>query len=203
MAGSGLPRRVLLAMPPLLGVAACTGGREPPLTSPGTNFPALSYEYLTPIRLKVATVDVENQFVPSPGDLGRFSPAPPDAVLAQMGRTRLGAFGAEGRAAFVILDASLTRAGDSYFGNFAVELDVYTGADRAGFAQARVTRSRTIDPTTPRDAALYALTRDLMDGMNVEFEYQVRQSLRDWIATVPDATAPQIEQQELAPPPPS
>jgi hypothetical protein len=187
-------------LPPLLVLAAC-GGNEPPLTSPGASFAPLAYDYLTPIRLNVSAIEVEQRFVPQPDDLGRFSPTPPVEALQQMARGRLGAFGANGRAVFVIRNASLTRAGDSYFGDFGVELDLYTGGARAGFAEARVTRSRTIDRDTPRDAALYTLTKDLMDQMNVEFEYQVRRSLRDWIVAVPEAAPPPVEQQQLAPPP--
>ncbi len=198
-----LTRRAVLTLPPLLGLAACAGSAEAPLTSPGASFPPLSYDYLTPLRLNVASIDIEQRFVPPSGDLGRFAPTPPVEALEQMARGRLGAFGAEGRAVFVILDASLLREGESYYGNLAVELDLVVGGQRAGFAQARVTRSRTIDPTTPRDAALYTLTRDLMDQMNVEFEYQVRRTLHDWLVSVPDVQPPPVEQQELPPPPAS
>lgn len=195
-----LARRAVLTLPPWLVLASCSGGSEAPLTSPGVSFAPLVYDYLTPIRLNVATIDIEQRFAPQGGDLGRFSPAPPAEVLAQMAQTRLGAFGASGRAVFVILNASLTRADNSYLGDFAVELDLYMAGARVGFAEARVTRSRTIDPNTPRDAALYALTKDLMDQMNVEFEYQVRRSLRDWIIAIPEVPPPPVQEQELAPP---
>ena len=45
--------------------------------------------------------------------------------------------------------------------------------------------------------AAYDMLKDMMDAMNVEFEYQVRRSLRDWIQeTATDAPAPPPVQQE-------
>lgn len=181
-------------------LAGCGGGEEAPLTSPpGTAFEPAAYDYLTPIRLNVASVSIQQEFKPQTGDLGALAPIPPLTALRQMAQDRLGAFGAQGRAVFVILDASLRRDGDDYIGSFAVALSLLNGEARIGYAEAAVTRRRTISPITPRDAALYALTKDLMDQMNVEFEYQVRHSLRDFLVAAPSAE-PAVEHQPLAPP---
>ena len=40
------------------------------------------------------------------------------------------------------------------------------------------------------------MTRAMMDDMNVEFEYQVRRSLKDWLATTTAVPAP-VESQPL------
>ena len=48
---------------------------------------------------------------------------------------------------------------------------------------------------------LYELTREMMDDMNVEFEFQVRRALKDWLQeadTVPEP-AP-VESEELTAP---
>jgi hypothetical protein len=48
---------------------------------------------------------------------------------------------------------------------------------------------------------LYDMTKDMMDRMNVEFEYQVRRSLGSWLLTAGAPQAP-VEQQPLTQTPP-
>ena len=88
-------------------------------------------------------------------------------------------------------------------GALAVRLDVLTpDGNRAGFAEARVNRQYQGSMRDPRGAA-YTLLDRMMDDMNVELEFQVRASLRDWLQrTAPNAPAPAaVQQQNLAPPP--
>jgi uncharacterized protein (DUF2336 family) len=84
-------------------------------------------------------------------------------------------------------------------GVLAVHLDVVTTESvRAGFAEAQVTRTASV-PGDLRQA-LYDLTRQMLDDMNVEFEFQVRRSLRDWLQDTTTAPPPApVEQQELPP----
>lgn len=200
MPGPAATRRLVLALAAGLALSACGGREEAPLTSPpGTQFPPLAYDYLMPLRLNVGSVAIEQSFVPQSGDLGGIAPVPPVSALRQMGQDRLGAFGADGRAVFTVRDATLRRESDEYVGVFAVTLALFNGDTRVGFAEAQVNRRRTISAIMPRDAALYALTKDLMDQMNVEFEYQVRQTLRDFLVAAPSA-APAVEQQPLTAP---
>ena len=50
-------------------------------------------------------------------------------------------------------------------------------------------------------AALYDMTRAMMDDMNVELEFQIRRSLRDWLQDPTAAPPPApVEQQELPAP---
>jgi len=168
------------------------------------SFAPLRFDHLTPMRLNVSVMDVEVQYVPGPGDLGPQSPVPPVTALRQMAQDRLGAFGSSGRAVFAIRQASIIRARGAYDGVLAVRLDVQ-GKDGAaqGFAEARVARRNTTDGD--EKAALYEITRQMMDAMNVEFEFQVRKALRGFLvagdATAPAATGGAVERQELAPPP--
>lgn len=192
-----LSRRAALLSPFLLN--DCT---EP---EPPKSYPPLRYDYLTPIRLNVASVEVQQQFLPGggPSDMTSIDPDPPVNALRQMALDRLQAYGTSGRAVFVVKDASILRLGDGYEGNFAVQLDIYAADNtRAGFAEARASAHRGYNADEDQADAVYQLTKQLMDTMNVEFEYQVRRSLKDWIAPPPISNPPPIQQQQLTPPPP-
>jgi hypothetical protein len=177
----------------LLALAACS-------SAPPRVYAPLHYDYLTPLRLNVASVTVESRFVPGgPNDLNPQDPAPLVPTLTAMAQDRLQAVGSTGRAVFVIKDASLSRVGDGINASMDVELDVYAGGGtRAGFAEARVSRFRSGDGGDLQ-ATLYDMTKQLMDAMNIEFEYQVRRSLKDWLA--PSSAAPAPVQQQALPPP--
>jgi hypothetical protein len=164
-------------------------------------FPPLRYDYLPPIQLNVANIEIEQHFVASgvPPDVTAEDPAPPAEALRAMATGRLQAFGVSGKAVFTIVNASLTRQGTSIDGVMAVSLAIY-GADgaQAGFAEARVGHNQTgeIDDTRK---ALYDITKTMMDNMNVEFEYQVRRNLRAWLTT-PAAPDTPVEQTPLTQP---
>jgi hypothetical protein len=192
-----LSRRSSLLLP--LALAAC-GGAPP-------DYPPLRYNYLPPIRLNVASISVRQDYVPSgvAPDLSPLDPVQPVDALRQMAQDRLKPFGAAGQAVFVIQNASVLRDGDTITGTFAVRLDIYTSANtRVGYAEARVAHSHSghVDDI---HQVLYDMTKQLMDEMNVQFEYQVVHSLRDWVAPVGGGPAP-VQQQPLvapgaAPPP--
>src|SRR4051794_14592334 len=101
-----LTRRCALLLP--LVLAACSGGEEEHVYEP------LRYNYLPPIQLNVARIDIEQRFVPAgvPPDVSNEDPVPPVAALRAMAADRLQAFGTANQAVFAILDASMTRGGD-------------------------------------------------------------------------------------------
>jgi hypothetical protein len=172
-------------------VAACGGGEE-------RDFPPLHYNYLTPLRLNVAAIQIEQRFVPSgaPPDVSQLDPMPPVQALRNMATDRLQALGPTGQAVFVILQALLIRKNDTITGNFAVELNIYTAPSvRTGYANAGVTGSYTGD-VDDLPGKLYDMTKSLMDRMNVEFEYQVRRSLGGWLLVGGAPQAP-VQQQPL------
>lgn len=204
-----LPGRHLLAcaaLLPLLALAACGGGDSAPMS-----YPKVSYDYLTPLRLNVASVDIDDSLPPSsnPRDVSALAPTPPVEALRQMGQDRLIATGSSGRAVFVIDEASITAVRDHYDGKMTVHLDVTTSdGQRSGYAEARVSRTSSITSDAPNNtrAALNQLVTQMMADMNVEFEYQVRRSLRAYLQnnTAPAApTAPAVQSEDLAPPPKS
>jgi hypothetical protein len=189
-----MTRRASLLLPWLL--AGC-GGRTP------RTYPPLRYSYLTPLRINVSTLQIEQRFVPSgvPPDVSQADPAPPLQALRAMAEDRIQTLGNADLAIFVIEDASLTRQKDTVVGNFAVQLDIYnTPTTRAAYARASVSSTYTGD-LDDLPSRLYDMTKDMMDRMNVEFEYQVRRSLGSWLLTAGAPQAP-VEQQPLTQTPP-
>ncbi|MDA8050080.1 MAG: hypothetical protein M0002_08755 [Rhodospirillales bacterium] len=193
----GVPRRVLILLP--LAAAGCATG-----AAVSENFPQLRYNYLPKLRLSVASIEIENAWQPS-GDvdhLESLSPETPLAALRQMAKDRLAAYGTSGKAVFVIEDASLVKSDSELIGSFAVRLNVYSAnGTKSGFAEARVSETEHA-PSGEGSAlrqALYDLTRRIMNTMNVEFEYQLRRSLGEWLVHA-SATPAVIEAKPLGPP---
>lgn len=185
-----LSRRAALLLP--LALAACGG--EP------KSYPPLRYDYLPEIRLNVAQIEVRQDFVPSgvDPDVTPLDPVQPVDALRQMAQDRLKAFGATGRAVFAIENASLIRREDTITGTMAVRLEIYTADNRrAGFAEARVARQHIGHVDDIHDT-LYDMTKQLMSAMNVELEYQIKQTLASWLVTgtAPPAT---VQQEPLTP----
>ena len=195
-----IARRTVLLLPLIL--AACDDDTE---EAPRT-FPVSSYSYLTPIRLNVASVEIDDRTPPTrAGSLAAASPLRPVDGLKEMANDRLVTAGTAGRAVFVIDDASIQRVPGGIEGLLAVHLDVYAGVggDRAGFAEARVARKRTsTDVNEDSRAVLYDFTVQMLKDMNVEFEYQVKRSLKDWLQTTAGNAPPPppVQSQQLPPP---
>lgn len=199
-------RRVALLLP-LLAAACASGDTTPPLQAPPR------YDYLMPLRLNVLDIEV---LEPGPGPAWRVDPpAPlsPVALAVQMGRERLVPVGTTGRARFMVDSATLIREVASAGGLFAQQTERLTcmihvrveilGNDgrRVGFTEAEVRRSATVADESPASRARAAdqIVRQAMDDLNVEFEFQIRRNLRDWVMTgEPGAvsTAP-IQQENL------
>ncbi len=204
-----LPRRaaLLLGLATLPWLAGCGGGDDAP--PPTETFPALDYGYLPKLRLNVASVQVDDSWTPA-SDSGQhveyLSPEQPLDALRDMAHTRLVTAGASGQARLVIEDASILRQDNRLDGSMAVRLDVSTGdGTRSGFAEARVARSlpESPDQSDGGRTAAYQLTKQMMDDMNVELEYQVRRTLSDYLQGA-ESTAPlppPVQTQDLPPPP--
>jgi hypothetical protein len=171
-----LSRRFVLLLP--VALAAC-GEEEQTVYDP------LRYNYLPPIQLNVASIDVQQRFIPAgvPPDVSGLDPAPPIDTLKAMANDRLQAFGTANRAVFAILDASMAREDDVVTGSFAVSLTILddSGA-QLGFAEARV-QSRHTGQIDNIRGVLYDVTKAMMSDMNVEFEYQIRKNLKAWLTS--------------------
>ena len=198
------PRRRLLAVSLLLplSLAACGGGDEP-----AVSYQPANYDYLTKLRLNVASIEVNDSLPPSNDarDVTRFAPEPPIDALRQMAQDRLIAAGSSGHAVLVIDAANILRVRDRYEGRLVVHLDVTTSdGTSSGFVEARVARTSTFDNDGPNAtrAALNALVTQMMADMNVELEFQVRRSLRAYLVSdTPTAPTPKpIQTEDLTPP---
>jgi hypothetical protein len=188
-----LTRRSALLLP--LVLAAC-GGEEERVFEP------LRYNYLPPIQLNVASIAVEQRFVPSgiDPDVSGMDPVPPVEALKAMANDRLQAFGTSNKAVFAILDGSLVRQDDGVNGSMAVSLTIFDGnGTQLGFAEARV-QSRRTGVSGNLAPVLYDMTKAMMSDMNVEFEYQLRHNLKDYL-TSPAAPDTPVEQAPLEQPP--
>ena len=180
-------------------IAGCSSAPPEPVYVPP------SYTYLKPLRVNVGAMVIEDAWAPGPDDVGMLSPVRPVDALHRMAQDRLVATGTAGRAVFTIEDASISRVGDSVTGNFIVRIAIEgAGGVGRGYAEARVTRATVVpDDAGPLRQTLYTLTTQMMRDMNVEFEYQLRRTLHDWLeetAPASGAVTAQVEQQPLPPP---
>jgi hypothetical protein len=196
-----LPRRAALLLPWLGAalLAACE-------STPPPDLPPFDFGYLTKLRLTVATIDVDTSWTPaSVADathVEALAPVSPVDALRRMAQQRLIPAGTDGHAVFVIDDASLLRSDDRFEGNMKVHLDL-SSADgtKSGYAEAQVSRTRTIvdNSADATRVALYDMVKQMMADMNVEFEFQVRRSLRDYLQGSPEVAPPPppVQQQDL------
>lgn len=194
---TGVSRRAILALPLLL--AAC--GDDEEASTPADTYPPLRYDYLPPIQLNVASIDIQQRFVPAgiPPDVTGLDPVQPSDALKAMARDRLQALGATNKAVFAILDASLTKSEAVIRGVLAVSLTIYDNdGQQQGYVTARVERSHD-SQTSNLSAALYKMTKAMMNDMNVEFEYQIRRHLKAWLTSAAAPSAP-VQQDPLAVP---
>jgi hypothetical protein len=204
-----LARRAVLFLPFVL--ASCGDDDEPPVRAVRRDFPPLRYGYLPPISLNVQRVEMAEEFIPPSGgdEISGSSPVSFADTLYAMARDRLKPVAPTGTATFRILTASVTRHRDTLNGVLAVRLDV-SDADggNSGFAEARVNANHS-GPVADQRAAVYDMLKSMMDDMNVELEYQLRNKLRAWVIDAPAATppvptpAPVDPSVNLPPPPPA
>lgn len=207
-------RRHLLQALPLLAAACATEQPLAPLRPLVTG-----YAHLTPLRLNVLEIQIGQ---PAPGAIQVSEPAPlrPEAELRRMAEQRLVPIGTQGRARFLITKARFIRqsqpqqgglggmfageAGERLTCELACRVEILTGDDtRVAFVEAQVQRLQTVADgasAATRRRAAEDLVREAMQEMNVEFEYQLRRTLRAWLAegATPNAPAPvPVEREDL------
>ncbi|MCS6921124.1 MAG: hypothetical protein NZM07_04265 [Elioraea sp.] len=208
-------------------ISAVLAGCAAPAEPPRPVLRPFDYTHLLPIRLDVAEVEIVEAWVPprAPPYVDHRAPIEPRVAVRRMLEDRLQAWGRQGRARAVILEASLieqrlpreggvgalftTQQSERYTLTLSVRLEVEGAAGGSGSAQATVTRTRTVAEGTSlaaREAVWHEMLVSAMDdpqGLNVEFEFQVRRALRAMLAPEGAARAPAgggIERQDLPSP---
>ncbi len=168
-------------------------------------FEAFDFGYLTKIKLDVGAIEVDGGWVPrgSARHVEYLAPTRPTKAMRLMAEHRLVPGGTAGVAAVRIDDASIVLYRGRFEGSFAVHLDVLDGeGQQVGMVNARVRDSeaaRDEEEATTSQVDIEALMRRMMDKLNIEFEYQVRQALRTKLqTTTPAAPKPEaVETQDL------
>ena len=111
-----------------------------------------------------------------------------------MAEDRLVAMGTEGTARFLVSNATLVREpGDRLSCRLLCRLEILSAEGRpAAFVEAEARRTRTLSDRATMPARLRAteeLVRGAMEELNVEFEFQIRRTLRAWLV---EGAAPPI-----------
>jgi len=169
-----------------LGALALAGCSSAP---PAQSFAPLDYSYLPPIVLKVSSLNVANNYVPTPGQatlIGEAPEAPANALLDMLNH-RIVASGAPGTGTVTIETASIDQVGSNLTGTMTVDVNVSSPDGRStGYTEASVSASQSApDPDASQNdvqAALYGLTKQLMDSMNVQLQYQIQHNLSAWLS---------------------
>lgn len=194
-------RKTPLRLLPFLlitGGATLAGCADSPPPPPEV-FAPLDYSFLPPILLHVSNITVQNTYVPDPGAatlIGEDPEAPANALYAML-QHRLVADGTPGNATVTIENASIEPAGANYLGVMTVRLDLTNSTGRkTGYTEASVSVTQAT-PDSDADqnqvrAALYNLTKQLMDQMNVQVQYQIQHNLGSWVSYTPNASTPAL-----------
>ncbi|MEJ1975696.1 MAG: hypothetical protein WDN49_05980 [Acetobacteraceae bacterium] len=157
-----IARRTVLLLPLL--VAACGGDDNAQQT-----FPMPSYSYLTPLRLNVASVEIDDRSAPVGGNsVGSLSPLRPGGRAEANGERQAAGGGNSGRAVFVIEQASLTRSNGGIDASWrCISTSMPAAIPPPRMPEARVVRRRT-STDTDEDArtVLYNFTLQMMKDMN-------------------------------------
>ena len=185
-------RRAFLILPFL---AACANEQPAgPFVPPGPP----SYAHLTPLRLKVGTLEIQEAGSGTAFLVDQSAPLQPADVMLRMARDRLSAAGGPGKARFLIQTASLTREGGASGGVFSpasetfrcvmrCQVEIISSEDAIlASATAEATRAVTGPVRDAGERAALAERAVKLAGqdMNVEFEFQIRRHLRAWLQLV-------------------
>lgn len=190
-------RRLVLLLP----LAAIGCSRREPVTGPVGR---LDYTALLPLRLNVATISISDAAPPVPtGDVGLLLQVPPPDAVRLMARQRLSGVGTAGEALFGVTAASLVQANGNLVCRLGCRLDIINGQGlRQGFIEAETSATMTLSDRAVRETRARVgevLLRRAMDQLNVEFEFQIRRSLRDWLVEAAPGAQGALPTQAVAP----
>jgi ABC-type microcin C transport system permease subunit YejB len=144
-------RRAFLALPLL---AACANEQPAgPFVPPGPP----SYGHLTPLRLKVGTLEIQEAGSGTAFLVDQAAPLQPADVMLRMARDRLSTAGGPGKARFLIQTASLTREGGTSGGVFSPASETFRCVMRC-----------QVEIISSEDAILASATAEALDRVRRE-----------------------------------
>ncbi|QDH16771.1 hypothetical protein [Swingsia samuiensis] len=186
-----------LALASTILVAACSSGHKAE-----ENFSPPDYSYLSPIHLNVANINIQDNTSVDSDNLAPQAPTPPNQALQQMAQQRLIANGTSGSADFIIKKTQYTAIDrHTLSGTMDVQLELTAeNNQKKSYIVAHVShRQETGDYTASSRKALYDMTNQLMQDMNVELEFQINHKLVSWLndAAGNPLTGSKIQQQNL------
>lgn len=201
-------RSGFLALPFL---AACANEKPGPYVPPGPP----SYGHLTPLRLKVGRLALQEPASGTAMLVEQPAPLQPADVMLRMAQDRLSAAGGPGSARFLIQTARLTRERAAAGGMFSpasetfrcvmrCQLEIVSDDDitlAAAAAEARREMTGPIRDDAERAEMAERVVKLAGQDLNVEFEFQLRSHLRSWLQLVagPGETLPQPVEREALP----
>lgn len=191
---SGLRLTVLFAA---LMLAACQ------TPSPQNKFSEITFKHLSPIKLDVRTIDVDQTYRQSNQhpNVEHLFPVNPAQVVARWPRDRLQAAGPSGSARFIVHNASAveiplkTKTGlkgiatidqsERYVAKMTVELQIMDDTGRIeGTVTAEAERSITVDEKASlneREKVWFKLTEDIMRDLDAQLEKTIKEILFKYV----------------------
>lgn len=193
---TGVPQFVLL-FALAVGLAGCE------LTPERNTFPELTFQHLSPIRLAVRDIVVEQAYAPplTPPNVDHDFPIKPSEASARWAQDRLVAAGAARTASVVIRDASVVEVPLEQSGGLTgaltseqserydarLEIQIVVRDDR-GWEEASILAEVTRSTTVPEDLTLnererawYALTEQLMADMDRRLSKAINDSFQRYL----------------------
>lgn len=166
-------------------------------------FPQISFSHLPPLKLDVAKIEVQNDYV-SPDtepNVEHLFPVSVAGTAMNWGRDRLRAVGNSGVARFIVNRASVievplkqkkgiegfftNQQAERYDGVVTVTLKILDGSgNERAEASATTKRSQTVpeDITlNDRDKVWFDMTEKMMGSLNTTLEKAIRENLRQWV----------------------
>lgn len=162
-------------------------------------YPPLTYGDLPPIKLDVASIEIETAYKPNsePPNVELLFPLRPDEAAASWGRDRLVAAGQSGRLRYIVREASATEEAletstgvsgafttdqaERYKAVLGLEIEILSDQGQI-IGTVGVNSSRTI--TMPEDSSIrdreqvwYDLTKKLMADANSQLEATINKTL--------------------------
>ncbi|MDJ0608354.1 MAG: hypothetical protein QNJ67_05205 [Kiloniellales bacterium] len=180
-----------------LGLSACE------LELPEDDYPPLRFTEMKPIKLDVASVEVQTTFLPKSEEprVELLFPHRPDQAAANWGRDRLVAAGDSGRARFVVIDAAVTEEdletsggvsgaftteqAERYTATLGIDIEILTNlGDVVATVSVKTTRSITVGEDASirdREKVWYELTKKLMDDANRQLEAAMKKGIASFL----------------------